>query len=400
LDPNYPDEKLPGISLLTQADVDAIAECTVFNGGIKIDPNFVGDAVLPSLEIVYGELKATLDGFGLGNLTGFLAPKLHTLNTTRNTQSLTINPSLVSFIRIAGISSLRTIWLPNLHNIIGSAVLIENLPALTNLSDFYFPQESFTQQTSISVRGTNISSLMVFDTRRLITFNIVVLDNENLDNLTLSIQNATDIIISGKRITIELGDPYFWTNPFNVTGATHVKGNLNVSGCQEYNSFGLASVMGDFFLHDTELKQVDVRIPTNGSLHLSSNSHLKLATFAFSTTLSYDLDEYSIGGDVVISDCPLLSNISLSDADIGLQTDKPILEGAPPMKLVSVKILGIGGSVNISNCSSLSRISFRNLETIGGDFNITHNPQLKDISDFSRLQTISGKVNLQGDLSA
>lgn len=134
------------ITIFTPADVDAISACTTFNGTIRIDPSFPRDLILPNLQTVdRGGIYAVaglIDFDGSqpvgpptqpSNLTGLIFPRLYSIGADISGGDL--NP----VISISSMANLTTIWFAQLRNFWGKIVLDE-LPALTNLSNFYIYQ--------------------------------------------------------------------------------------------------------------------------------------------------------------------------------------------------------------------------------------------------------------------
>ncbi|KAF4637159.1 hypothetical protein G7Y89_g903 [Cudoniella acicularis] len=105
-----------------------------------------------------------------------------------------------------------------------------------------------------------------------------------------------------------------------------------------------------------------------------------------------------IGGNVNITDCPVLTNISLAEiksisGSISITTNNAVTD------ILLADATSAGGSVLLSNCATVSNFSMPVLETIGGDLTITDVANLSTITGFPSLQTIFGKAYLEGNFS-
>lgn len=150
----------PYITLYAKADVEKIANCT-YDGSIIIDPIFQGDMILPNLQSINGGVVATSTTMVAGNLTGLIFPKLEKVVFDVAMFQGVSALFLTYGIRVANISSLQTISLPQLNNYTG-ALVIQNLPGLTSLSDLGHLIEQIDYSNTFEVSYTNISSFAAF----------------------------------------------------------------------------------------------------------------------------------------------------------------------------------------------------------------------------------------------
>lgn len=116
------------ITLYKDPDVDAINNCTTFEGHIRVDHSFTGDLYLPKLATLKGTLG--LDFNDQSDPTGVILPKLKSIQSADHA-------TYPNELWLENAHSLKTVYLPSLTSH-GGTVGIANLPALTNLSNFDF----------------------------------------------------------------------------------------------------------------------------------------------------------------------------------------------------------------------------------------------------------------------
>jgi hypothetical protein len=224
----------------------------------------------------------------------------------------------------------------------------------------------------------------------------------NLTNLHLVASGNIDLWGNGK--TSSAG--YLMDNILNVTGS------FDISFCQTINNgktldtlsttrnISLVSFGGSVSISRTGLSSIQIPIPS-GDLYIDHNLDLETVNLlrGYGNTLTHDYygyDHFSmdgnsdLGGSFAVSNCPALENITA--AGITQVGGSFVVD----TRSLDLAVYNIHGNPS-SPIPHLKTLSFPNLDSIGGDFNITDNYfGLLQRVTFPSLETIGGTVNLDG----
>lgn len=260
---------------------------------------------------------------------------------------------------------------------------------------------------------TNVSSINIVV---LSMRNMILIANPELvdSNLYLYGQNITNLTVSAANIILEHDSSGIMID------------NLDVFGCQSYEA-NVNTVGGSFSLHDTSVSNTLVILPINGDFIIVDNSELTMLTLTPSVQhlplSDSQATSSSIGGNFNISNSPKLEELSLLGT--GIKTISGYFNITNNHGLARVflpNVSSIGGSILISNSTSLANISLPHLKSIGGalvisnsqlltnlslpslesigeDFIISNNSRLSLVTGFPSLQTITGKLNMEGNFT-
>lgn len=421
------------ITIYKDPDVDAISNCTTFEGHIRVDHSFTGNIDLPKLQTLKGTFG--LDFNYQSDLTGVILPNLQTIRSADPT-------NYPNELWLENAPNLKTVYLPILTSH-GGTVNISDLPALTNLSNFNFNVASLGEYgTDFFVQSTSIESFKFSDANDPVDDSpifgeIRINNNPKLVDLFVLVGNATNMTLSATNI--------HFNNSEDTREMLYLNQSLEISGCETLQTKKYMSIGSNYSLHDTALVRAPMIVPY-GLLNISNNSLLETLDLPSGPRKNLDLE---LQRGVLVSQCACLTNLSLESnvfnvngmqgsvnitqcaalTEVGLPMTVVIrgsfnISGCPSIASISLPLVQniggdfalsdcdapmeplvfpnletIGGSLTISDCASISDATFPVLRSINGSLKIVNNAQWANITAFPVLKTISGPVNLQGNFS-
>ncbi|CUM54789.1 uncharacterized protein AC631_01800 [Debaryomyces fabryi] len=167
---------------------------------------------------------------------------------------------------------------------------------------------------------------------------------------------------------------------------------------------------GSIKISDTALSSLEglTNYETVGSLDVDNNKNISsidlssLQSVKDTLVLSFNSDECEVKLDQLI----WASNLTIQDVADFSASNLTKVNGTFNLAYNTFesvefkKLKEVGGSLQIFANNDLTDISVDKLTTIGGEFRMFNNTELEDMEDsFSKLQTVEGAVNIEGNIA-
>uniref|UniRef100_UPI004049B43A LamG-like jellyroll fold domain-containing protein n=1 Tax=Flavobacterium sp. TaxID=239 RepID=UPI004049B43A len=413
------------VTLTTQAEVDALATCTIINGNLTINATSVLDLTpLNNIVTINGSLQINqLQNTGsatwfqnLNSISGNIVINGSQLSQLSGFSNITNVSGQIQLINNSNLTTLNAFG-----SVVSAGIDIQNSPLLTSLSTF----NNLTTISTLKIQNTALSNLDAFDSVTSITgASVELINNPSLNAIALpalSIVNFTSLSIVNNTLLSTCQVDWVCDSLPNSGITFNISGNA--TGCESLTAITIAcnalNCPTTGIVNITNQAQANALLGCTtiaGNLNIIPNGiTLDLSPLRFITTISGGLfinpngasldlsqldDITSIGGGLIINSLgntgslTLFPNInSIGGAIVFDQLQASSINGFNNLTTIH--------SLGVSFCNNLVSFgAFNNVTSTTGDIlNLFGNPNLTTITGLNNLNSLTFGITLHSNTS-